>query len=43
MEGENLSYIVSIFINVIMYPQYNNSMIKKLTYLKNNKIIDEYT
>jgi hypothetical protein len=27
--GANLSYIVSAFANVTMYPQYNNMLIKK--------------
>jgi hypothetical protein len=27
MEGMNLRYIVSTFVNVMMYPQYNNEMI----------------
>jgi hypothetical protein len=29
MEGVNLRYIVSTFVNVTMYPQYNNNMIIK--------------
>jgi hypothetical protein len=28
MEGVNLRYIVSTFLNVTMYPQYNNMLIK---------------
>jgi hypothetical protein len=27
--GVNLRYIVSAFVNVTMYPHYNNNMIKK--------------
>jgi hypothetical protein len=39
MEGVNLRYIVSTFVNVTMYPQYNDKIhIKLKIILKKNKV-----
>jgi hypothetical protein len=37
MEGVNLRYIVSTFINVTMYSQYNNNLIIKMLAAKRKK------
>jgi hypothetical protein len=37
VEGVNLRYIVSTFVNVTMYSQYNNNMIIKKALTKQKK------